>query len=162
MEYKSSILEDINGFEKDWNTEHINNYLKELLVLSENKYTELLSKILENKKNLNIILDKELDNGYIFIEGMYKNMNKKEIIFLIMKKLNKELIKIADDIIIKKSYTSYLIPEEKKIIEIKFNNYINDKNTKKFVEFKIINIYDSTKIDANEYFDEFKKFNVGY
>jgi thiol-disulfide isomerase/thioredoxin len=146
-----------NGFEKEWITEHIDNYLKELLVLSETKYTSLLSKILENKKNLNVVLDKELDNGYVYIDDNYKN-----IVSLSMQKLNKELIKMADEVVNKKSYTKRFIPEEKKIIDEKFNKYIKDENTKKIVEECISDIYDSTKIDANEYFDEFKKFNVGY
>jgi len=151
-----------NGFEKEWITEHIDNYLKELLVLSETKYTSLLSKILENKKNLNVVLDKELDNGYVYIDDNYKNIEKKDIVSLSMQKLNKELIKMADEVVNKKSYTNRFIPEEKKIIDEKFNKYIKDENTKKIVEDCISDIYDSTKIDANEYFDEFKKFNVGY
>ena len=79
-----------------------------------------------------------------------------------MKKLNRELIKMADEVINTKSYTRRFIPDEKKIINEKFNKYIEDENTKKIVEECISNIYDSAKIDANEYFNEYKKIHPGY
>lgn len=148
------------GFEKDWNTEHINKYLKELIVVSDNKYTSLLTKILDNKTNLNVILDKELDNGYIFSDNEYKNIEKQEIVDKSMEKLNKELNRMlgeildSDEIFCMKS-----IESQKTLINDKYSEYTKNSSIQKIVQKYIIDIYDATKNVANDYLIEYKKIN---
>jgi len=148
------------GFEKDWDTEHINKYLKELIVVSDNKYTSLLTKILDNKTNLNVILDKELDNGYIFSNNEYKNVEKQEIVDKSMEKLNKELNRMlgeildSDEIFCMKS-----IESQKTLINDKYSEYTKNSSIQKIVQKYIIDIYDATKNVANDYLIEYKKIN---
>jgi hypothetical protein len=148
------------GFEKDWDTEHINKYLKELIVVSDNKYTSLLTKILDNKTNLNVILDKELDNGYIFSDNEYKNIEKQEIVDKSMEKLNKELNRMlgeildSDEIFCMKS-----IESQKTLINDKYSEYTKNSSIQKIVQKYIIDIYDATKNVANDYLIEYKKIN---
>ena len=146
------------GFEKDWSTEHMNKYLKELIVVSDNKYTALLYKILNNKKNLNVIFDKEMDEGLIFTENEYKNIEKQEIVNMSMEKLNKELNRMIDDVL--KSDEIFClksIETHKDLINNKYSEYTQNEAIQKIVQKYIIGIYDNTKNNANEYLIEYNK-----
>jgi hypothetical protein len=156
------IIQNINipiPFDKDWNTEHIDLYLKQLLLLADNKYTDLLKKILENKSNLNVILDKKNDIGYVYNSNKeYKDMDKREIVNLSMEKLYNHLNKIKDEVVTNDSKILIKnIDEETLKIKDKYNNYINNKNTHNKVEEYIANIYDTNKDEAYKIFDEIKK-----
>lgn len=146
------------GFEKDWNTEHMNKYLKELIVVSDNKYTSLLYKILNNKKNLNVIFDKEMDQGLIFTENEYKNIEKQEIVNMSMEKLNKELNRMIDDVLNSDEiFCLKSIESHKDLINNKYSEYTQNEVIQKIVQKYIIGIYDNTKNNANEYLIEYNK-----
>lgn len=146
------------GFEKDWNTEHMNKYLKELIVVSDNKYTSLLYKILNNKKNLNVIFDKEMDQGLIFTENEYKNIEKQEIVNMSMEKLHKELNRMIDDVLNSDEiFCSKSIESHKDLINNKYSEYTKNEVIQKIVQKYIIGIYDNTKNNANEYLIEYNK-----
>jgi len=148
------------SFDKDWNTEHMNKYLKELIVVSDNKYTSLLGKILDNKKNLNVIFDKEMDNGYIFSENQYKNVEKQEIVDKSMEKLNKELNKMLEEVVESKDILCEKNMEvHKNLINDKYSEYVTNMNIQKIVQKYIIDIYDTTKNVASEYLLEYRKVN---
>jgi hypothetical protein len=134
-------------------------YLKQLLLLAENKYTDLLKKILENKSNLNVILDKKTNIGYVYNSNKeYQNMDKSEIANLSMEKLYNQLNKIKDEVVTNDSKIAVKnINEESLKIEDKYNDYINNKNTQKKVEECITNIFDSKKEEAHEVFNNCKK-----
>ena len=154
-------------FDKDWNTEHMDLYLKQLLLLAENKYTDLLKKILENKSNLNVILDKKTNIGYVYNSNKeYQNMDKSEIANLSMEKLYNQLNKIKDEVVTNDSKIGVkYINEESLKIEDKYTDYINNKNTQKKVEECISNIYDTKKEEARIIFNNFTqidKINDGY
>lgn len=143
-------------FDKDWTTEHINIYLKQVLLLADNKYTDLLSKILENKHNLNVIMNKNTNVGYVYdSDNKYKNMEKNEIINLSMEKLHNELNKIKDEVINESSIKIKYNIEELSIIDDKYNSYINDKNIQKNVQNCITNLFENKSNDALKIFEEF-------
>jgi hypothetical protein len=148
-------------FDKDWNTEHMDLYLKQLLLLAENKYTDLLKKILENKSNLNVILDKKTNIGYVYNSNKeYQNMDKSEIAILSMEKLYNELNKIKNEVITNDSKISVKnINEESLKIEDKYSDFISNKNTQKKVEECISNIYDTKKEEARIIFNNLPKMN---
>lgn len=148
-------------FDKEWNTEHMDLYLKQLLLLAENKYTDLLKKILENKSNLNVILDKKTNIGYIYNSNKeYQNMNKSEIVNISMEKLYNQLNKIKDEVVNNNFKISVKnINEESSKIEDKYQDYINNKNTHQKVEEYISDIFDSKKEDAHTLFNNFKKID---
>ena len=148
------------GFEKEWNTEHINKYLKELIVVSDNKYTSLLNKLLDNKKNLNVVVDKEMNNGYIFTNNEYKNIEKEKIADRSMEKLNKELNKMLEEVLNSDEiFCEKNIETQKNLINDKYDEYTKNINIQKIVQKYIIDIYDSTKNVANEYLLEYRKMN---
>jgi hypothetical protein len=148
------------SFETDWNTDHMNKYLKELIIVSDNKYTSLLYKILDNKKNLNVIVDKDIDNGYIFTENEYKNIDKEEIADMSMEKLNKELNKMLEEVLQSDEiFCEKNIETHKNLINDKYSEYIKNISIQKIVQKYIIDIYDATKNVANEYLIEYRKKN---
>lgn len=164
------IIQNINvtvpiPFDKDWNTEHIDNNLKQLIFLAENKYTNLLQKILENKNNLNVVMEKNANIGYIYnSQNEYKDMDKNDIIDISMKKLYNELNKIKDE----STNFSIKVPEEfinnsVSKIENKYNDYISDNETKVNVQNCISNIFDNTKNDALDIFNNINEEGInGY
>lgn len=148
------------SFETDWNTDHMNKYLKELIIVSDNKYTSLLYKILDNKKNLNVIVDKDINNGYIFSNNEYKNIDKEEIADMSMEKLNKELNKMLEEVLQSDEiFCEKNIEVHKNLINDKYSEYIKNINIQKIVQKYIIDIYDATKNVANEYLIEYRKKN---
>lgn len=148
-------------FDKDWNTEHMDLYLKQLLLLAENKYTDLLKKLLENKNNLNVILDKKTNIGYVYNSNReYQNMDKSEIVNISMEKLYNQLNRIKDEVVSNDSKISVKnINEESLKIEDKYNDYITNKNTYQKVEECISGIFDSKKEEAYIIFNNLQKPN---
>ena len=129
--------------------------MKQLLLLADNKYTDLLKKILENKNNLNVILDKKTNIGYVYnSNNEYQNMEKSDIINMSMEKLHNELNKMKDEI--ETSESKIIIKhteEEVNKIDTKYNDYISNKNTQKKVEECISDIFDTKKDDAHNLFN---------
>jgi hypothetical protein len=161
------IIQNINvnvpiPFDKDWNTEHIDNNIKQLILLAENKYTNLLQKILENKNNLNVVMEKNANIGYIYnSKNEYKDMDKNDIIDISMEKLYNELNKIKDesnnfDIKVSEEFINNSVSK----IENKYNDYKNDHVTKVKVQNCLSNIFDNTKNDALEIYNNINDNNI--
>ena len=141
-------------FDKEWITEHIDIHLKHLILLGNHKYTDLLKKILENKNNLNVIIDKEQNIGFVYnSDNTYKNMDKSEIVNLSMEKLKNELHRIKDDVINNSSIETDLTIEQSTIIDNKYDIYKNDKQIQKSVEALLTDIYYKNKDDAIELYN---------
>jgi len=145
----------LQPFDNQWSTEHIDKYISQVILLSENKYTNLLGEILKNKENLNVILDKNSPYGLVYKNDndMYVNMKVNEIIEQSMKKLYQQLnlfyANFASNDILK--INRDIIEKEKKQIENKFNDYCNNKNdVKQIVENLLEDIYEKNKAEAVE------------
>jgi hypothetical protein len=142
-------------FDKDWITEHIDIHLKHLILLGNHKYTDLLKKILENKNNLNVIIDKDQNIGFVYnSDNTYKNMEKSEIVNLSMEKLKNELHRIKDDVINNSSIEADFTKEQTSIIDNKYEIYKNDKQIQKSVEELLTDIYYKNKDDAIEFYNK--------
>jgi len=135
--------------------EHIDKYISQVILLSENKYTNLLGEILKNKENLNVIIDKNSPYGLVYKNDndMYVNMKVNEIIEQSMKKLYEQLnvfyTNFATNDILK--INKDIIEKEKRQIENKFNDYCNNKNdVKQIVENLLEDIYEKNKAEAVE------------
>jgi hypothetical protein len=145
----------LKSFDEKWTTEHIDKYIKQLILFSEHKYTNLLTEILKNKENLNVIIDKESKYGLVYKNNseLFVNMKTKEIIDKSMEKLYDQLTDFYNGIInnnILELNTS-LIETEKKKIDNKFKEfYNNNNNLKDAVGNLLANIYDKNKIDSLE------------
>jgi ribosomal protein L37AE/L43A len=85
------------SFDKEWNIEHIDNYLKTLLLICDNKFTFFLDNVLKNKINLNVVLDKNMSEAYVFTDNEYKNIEKDELLSKSMEKIYNHLIKIKNE-----------------------------------------------------------------
>ena len=145
----------LQPFDNQWSMEHIDKYISQVILLSENKYTNLLGEILKNKENLNVIIDKNSPYGLVYKNDndMYVNMKVNEIIEQSMKKLYEQLnvfyANFATNDILK--INKDIIEKEKRQIENKFNDYCNNKNdVKQIVENLLEDIYEKNKIQAVE------------
>ena len=149
-------------FEKEWTLDHIDKILKVILLVRPNKYTELLSQILENNKNLNVIIDKNNDDGYIFSEdNKYKSMNKEDVADKSIEKLYNHLFKIKSEIPSENNYVKNIINSEFLKIEKKYEEYKkSEENTKKNINECINNIFESKKNESIEIYKEIKEYLI--
>ena len=145
------------SFEKEWSMEHLDGYVKCLLLFTNNKFTKTLESVLENKINLNVIFDKNNDDAMIFSENEYKNIDKKDLFEKSMEKIRDQLLKIQEDICsnYKKFEHDENTKEQSKIINKKYTEYLNNDNIKEIVNEYLGNIYDSNKKEAYEIYQEF-------
>lgn len=89
------------SFDKSWDISNIDEIEKKLSILcSDIIYTKLLSKILENKKNLNVVLGKNNDYGFVYKndDEKYVQMKLHDIVDTSMKKLKDNLIELNDNV----------------------------------------------------------------
>ena len=131
-----------NSFYKCWNINHIDLLTKKLLFISNDKYSDLLRKILENDKNINIIYDKNESYGYLINDNNdIELIDKKKIVNETMKKIINtfSIFKnyLDDDKIIDK----FLLIKENDIINDKYNSFLTNNIVSMKVENIILNLY---------------------
>ena len=154
-----------NSFKKPWNLNHIDLLTKKLLYISNDKYSDLLRKILENDKNINIIYDKNENYGYVINDfNEIELINKKEIV-------NKTIEKILYTFnIFKKDLEDNnkiininLLYKENEIIKDKYNLFLNSEIIRSKVETIILNLYNEKfyEIQSNALY-ELNNKNIGY
>ena len=160
----TNIIFNINpliSFDKSWDISNIDTVSKKLEILcSDILYTKLLEKILENKKNRNVLFDKKNNIGFVYKneDEKYISMNMKDIASKSMEKLHENLLEINNDVkthINKKNHPEYAkecIEKETKINN-KYTNYKDDYNTRIFANELILNIYDDNKDESIEMFE---------
>ena len=153
------------SFFKSWNLNHIDNLTKKLLYMTTDKFSDLLRKILENDKNINIIFDLNESYGYILNnDNEIEIINKKEIIYETMKKILEtyESFKFTlenDDKLLDQS----ILDKEYNIIKDKYDSYLNNENIYKKVEYIILNIYSDKFFEIQNYaFFELNNKNIGF
>ena len=154
-----------NSFFKPWNINHIDLLTKKLLFISNDKYSDLLRKILENDKNINIIFDKNESYGYIINDHQnIEIINKKKIVIETMKKILNtfELFrnqlenndKIIDQSLLNKEYNN---------IYEKYEYFLTNNNVNIRVENIILNLYyDKFKEIQNNALFELNNINIGF
>jgi len=158
----------LKPFDGDWTIEHIDSYLRQIILLSETKYTDLLDEILKNKENLNVIIEKDSNSGLVYKNEneLYVNMKVKEIIDLSMHKLYDQLNSLYSTLLNSKiSYkiNSNLIENEKKILDNKFEDFCNNDDTKNIVSNLFTNIYEKNKFEAIQMSDKIlSNKKIGY
>jgi len=145
-------------FDKEWSTDHINIYLKYALYMTGNKFTELLKKLLENDSNLNVIMDKDDNTGYVYnSDNKYKNMEKSEIANLSMEKLFNQLNKIKEELFKDPFFQVNPLKREFFISERKYDDFINDSETQKNVQKCINDIYIKKRDEAYKIYENNKE-----
>ena len=154
----------IVSFYKEWNLNHIDLLTKKLLYISNDKYTDLLRKILDNDKNLNVIYDKNENHGYVM-----NNLNQLELVdknkivsqtiqkILFIFELFKNELEENNTIIDKK-----ILFKESIIIDDKYTLYLSNEFVKTKVENIILNIYNERYIEMQlNAYNELNK-NIGF
>jgi hypothetical protein len=147
------------SFDKEWNLEHFDNYLKIQSIICKNKFTGFLNNILKNKINLNVVLDKNMKEARIFNGDKYENIDIKELSEKSMEKIYNQLTKLKEDL----KYEDGLeisFDEDIRMIEKKYQEYKKSSEIKKKVEEHIASIYDTKKIEAYEMYDEFNNNKI--
>ena len=148
------------SFDKEWNIEHIDNYLKTLLLICDNKFTFFLDNVLKNKINLNVVLDKNMSEAYVFTDNEYKNIEKDELLSKSMEKIYNHLIKIKDEFNDTQDNCNDIIKQEVISLNQKYGDYLKNDTIKDYVHEYLSDIYDSNKKEAYELYVEFKNKNM--
>lgn len=151
-------LKIMRPFDDEWDTSQIDNTLKNLLLLSNMKYTKTLEHILSNESNLNVIIEDDLNNGIVYKNDTekFKQMTITDIVDKSMDKLHKHLqtfhneINEHNDFNINKEY----LEEEKDIIQQKYDEYKSNKYVKSKVQEFITNIYNSKKKETIQLYQD--------
>lgn len=157
IENQTNILilnPSIQPFDNQWSTEHIDKYISQVILMSENKYTNLLGEILKNKENLNVIIEKDSNYGLVYKneDDMYVNMKVNEIIEKSMQKLHEQLNIFYTSLIKNDLFkmNTNIIDNEKEKIDNKFQDFCNNNIIKNHVEKMLENIYDKNREEAIE------------
>ena len=145
-------------FDQNWDVSKIDEKQKLILFLEDKKYSKTMEEILQNEKNLNIILDKDSDLGLIYKNDVEKfiNMKSNDIIDKAMNKIYNHLIDFYDEMK-DKGYTLTELDSHKELIEKKFEefNCNKDKKTKEYVKNILFDIFDKNKDKVIERFIQF-------
>jgi hypothetical protein len=145
-------IESPVSFDKSWDISNIDEIEKKLSILcSDIIYTKLLNKLLENKKNLNVVLGKNRDYGFVYKndDEKYVQMKLPDIIDSSMKKLHDNLVELNDIVKNTSEYSEIVRINEKKI-DSKYNDYSNIQIIKDTVTEYLSNIYHDAKDKSSE------------
>lgn len=120
----------INSFDEDWNTTHIDDKIKFILLCQNSKFTSTLEKILENEVNQNVLIDNNNLKGLVYKDKQLINMDIKDIIKNTMDKLFNQLSTFKKDIINNEQFSINhdIINEEMNIIDKKYEDFKLDKD----------------------------------
>lgn len=147
--------DSIISFDKDWDVSHLSSSIKQSLVISFVKYTKTLEYILKNDKNINVLLDKDSDKGFIYKNNNFEEMSKNDIIEKSFLKIYNHIKKFIQDI---KNNNEYcidvdLLEKHNQLLDSKYNKYFTDNLSKTMVQEFLIEKYENIKDKAfNNYF----------
>jgi hypothetical protein len=124
------------------------------IMISDKMYTKLLKSILQNKRNLNVIIDKDKSYGFVFDkEKQYIKMDINDINEKSIQKIKDNLLEINNDLFkdiddrtrIYSTNKDYIIDRHRKIIE--------NESIKKDVNNFFRDIYNDKKIESKEIYN---------
>ena len=146
----NNISINIINFDDNWNTSHIDDKQKILLLLKKFKFTSTLENILENEVNLNVLIDNTTENGLICNDNKFEKMNIKDIVNKTMKKLLDSLNNFKNEIYEKNEHNLdlYIIENEINKANIKYEDFKKNKISQNDVNHMIKNIYNKRKDDT--------------
>lgn len=150
----------ITPFNEKWNTTHIDDKTKLVLLLNNSKFTKTLENILENQMNLNVLLDNTTDKGLVFQDNEFITMDMKEIFNKTMQKLHDQLCSFRDEMINENKLDIDLntIDYHIKIVKDKYADYRRQDKIQKSVNNIVKNTYNKkTNLTVSNY-----KNNYGF
>jgi hypothetical protein len=137
------------SFEENWDLSEIDIYTKTKFLVSNIMYTSLLKKILENKKNQNIVIENNTNSGLVYINGKYITMKMNDIFKKTMEKLYKQIIEIINEII-NKNYNSFSLDVLDSFLTVANKKIVNYRKNidKEYINNFIKEIFNNIKSDA--------------
>jgi stress-induced morphogen len=133
------------GFDEDWNINNISKEIKEQILLSESKFTNMLKYILNFDENLNVIIkDKKIALVYKIKENNYEIINIKYVFEITMNKIYNYLITFYNELLNEKNIDENIIYS----INSKYNTYLKNSLTKMDVNNCLYNIFNDNKIKS--------------
>ena len=144
-------------FDDSWTIEHFTNKDKSYIVNSLMKYTTLLTELLENDTNLNVIVEENMDAALVFknVEEKYVNIEKKDLYSKTMKNLKTILLEMTDKIITspgnETNYSNMLKNNLKTEIEEivkKYNDYEENNEIRNKANISLEKVFINKKNDA--------------
>lgn len=86
------------SFSESWDLSQMDDAEKHDILLSTFMYSEFLTSILENKKNLNVIIDKNKTYGFVYDNDKYVKMNINDINEKSIDKIRQNLVDINNEL----------------------------------------------------------------
>ena len=132
-------------FDEEWNVSNVN---VEKFIFKNHMYSSLLSEILNNEINLNVIIEKDNESGLVYKNDIdkYIKMKSQDIVDKTMLKLKKHLLDINTNI--SDDYVVDVILSSKHNINKKYDAYNNNNSIKEKVSGIIKDIYDTKRDKA--------------
>jgi len=134
-------------FDQEWDLSKIDDNKKREIIVSNIMFTSLLENILKNDRNLNVILEKEEESGYVYKNenDKYISMRTEEILDKTMNKLHKHMKDTNQ--YFKNNYCSNndIIETIDNIINTKYNTYSENDAMKLKVNPFLSDIFDKNK-----------------
>jgi hypothetical protein len=153
---------EIIPFDKQWNTQHIDQYTKVIIFLSDftNKYTKTLETLLQNNSNKNVFIDNESNTGIIYKNQNFENMKVKDIVDESINKLHTLLGDFSKELLESDGINKEIIKSIAKDSRYELLNYKNEKEHKINLTDLIISTFnkfkDDTKIQYIKYQEQEK------
>jgi len=149
INFNPTVNINVQDFKEEWKTDHIDEIVKKVILLCQNKFSNLLIEILKNDVNHNVVIDKNSVNAYVYNKDKmdFELKNRESIVEETLSKLKYQLINLTTEIN-NGLYTFDYANVEKAIKDInyKFKRYkISNKKNKKRIDDVFINIYDTNK-----------------
>jgi len=138
------------SFDEDWDISKIDKTLRNMLLLSNMKYTKTLEHILDNDTNINVNINDESNSGIVYINSSekFKPMSIDDIIDKSMDKLHKQLNSFYIDL--KEEKNELLLDDDilntvKDTTDRKYESFKNNKYINEKVKEFITNIYNNKR-----------------
>ena len=148
----------ISTFDKELNTEHIDEKTKLILLLNNSKFTSTLENILENEVNLNVLMDNTSNNGLVYMDNDIKHLAIKDIVKKIMEKLHKHINDFKNDVS-KLNVNPSILTSELEVANKKYKEFNKYNEVQDHVKTCITDIYNKKKDDT---VSTYKSIKEGY
>ena len=158
--YNKNLFVNFNlePFDNEWDVSKITKFTKHSILLSKIMYSNLLKIILDNEKNLNVLIEKDTNTGLVYKnnDDKFITMNIKDIIEQSMDKLNKHLNDFYEESLKDDEFVlmNKIFENQKLKIEDKYLDFKNNSNVKEKVQEFITDIFDKKKEHAIQLYNQ--------
>ena len=145
---------NILSFDDKWDVSHLNDEIKLKLFLSTVKYTKTLEYILKNNMNLNVVIDKNTETGFVYNNEKIEVMKVSDIINQSITKIYNHLRDFSNEIMNNDNFelNKNLLENESDNTEKKYKDFCENESVKKNVELFFSDIYNKNNLKTKENF----------